>query len=548
MKASTAREVNPVFNEVAIFKQLIREREHALDLVRELLSNCGAEEVGATKIEIVYSQDRDGHIFEVVDDGCGMTYSGKSEFPGRLDRFIGLGLSGIVGHQSDEFSWKGLGSKLAYQSRRVEIETCAGAPHALYDVRVNEPWETLEHNQVPKPRISEHPPQGKGTRIRITGHPPHRKEDAFTFEQIKSFLLHRTFAGFTRERSRRPDISLSVGVRTEQLSFGFPEFAGVDFGSFAQQGLLLDEKRKTLFINVTPKSVKGMQARLKGFVTWAPDAFGLSTENHNTGLLLSVNGIPYFRLDMERHGSTTIRTARPGEARTCLVLECDAIQDEMNISRSGLVDSAKTVDLQRIATDLFQQVESSDTYLAFRRIPEHEKVEQQGGILAEEKRRIERADQTWVVLERSPTDIVVLMREPTNETEVNAILFTLEVLGALPFETFRTLAYIGASKGPDLLVTFQEDKKSEPFRACVVEVENNFYNYKSHGHIPTQYPKVLCWDVPTSGRKARLAKTQKPYKFTLSAEEYQVHIFALKYMDGIKVLSTEELRKRGGSM
>jgi hypothetical protein len=30
-----------------------------------------------------------------------------------------LGLSGIVGHQSDEFSCKGLGSKLAYQSRRV---------------------------------------------------------------------------------------------------------------------------------------------------------------------------------------------------------------------------------------------------------------------------------------------------------------------------------------------------------------------------------------------------------------------------------------------
>jgi len=46
LKAKAAREVSPAFSEVALFKQLIRERVHPLDLVRELLSN--AEEVGAT--------------------------------------------------------------------------------------------------------------------------------------------------------------------------------------------------------------------------------------------------------------------------------------------------------------------------------------------------------------------------------------------------------------------------------------------------------------------------------------------------------------------
>jgi hypothetical protein len=137
------------------------------------------------------------------------------------------------------------------------------------------------------------------------------------------------------------------------------------------------------------------------------------------------------------------------------------------------------------------------------------------------------------------------MREPKNETEVNAILFKLEALGALPFETFSTLAYIGAAKGPDLLVNFHEDKKSEPLRATIVEVENNFYNYKTHGHEPVQYPKVVCWDVPSAGRKAKITKTQKPYKFTMTTEEYQVHIYVLKFMDGVKVLSREELGKRG---
>ena len=73
----------------------------------------------------------------------------------------------------------------------------------------------------------------------------------------------------------------------------------------------------------------------------------------------------------------------------------------------------------------------------------------------------------------------------------------------------------------------------------------HFYNYKTHGHAPTQYPKVICWEIPTSGRKAKINKTQKPYKFTLTTDEYQVHIYALKYMEGIKVLSREDLAKRG---
>jgi hypothetical protein len=117
------------------------------------------------------------------------------------------------------------------------------------------------------------------------------------------------------------------------------------------------------------------------------------------------------------------------------------------------------------------------------------------------------------------------------------------------FKPSTTLAYVGAAKGPDLLVNFREDKSSELYRATVVEVENNFYNYKTHGHTPPQYPKVICWDVPTSGRKAKVNKVQhKPYKFISPGEEYTVHVFALKYMDGVKVMSREELKKRGVSV
>jgi len=51
---STAEDIHILRNEIAIFKNLIKERKNSLDLVRELLSNAGAREVGATHIDISY--------------------------------------------------------------------------------------------------------------------------------------------------------------------------------------------------------------------------------------------------------------------------------------------------------------------------------------------------------------------------------------------------------------------------------------------------------------------------------------------------------------
>ena len=191
---------------------------------------------------------------------------------------------------------------------------------------------------------------------------------------------------------------------------------------------------------------------------------------------------------MENYGVTTIRTARPGENKCCLVVECDSIQDELNIGRNVLVDSEKTLRFREVVAEIFQRIESSDAYLRFRRRPETKKVEQQSDILEMEKRRIAETDQNWVVYEKGGSELVKLLREPQNEHEVNAVIWKLEALNALPFERFETLAYIGAAKGPDILADFQEEKGSEPQLGAVIEVENNFYNYKSHGHSPTQYP------------------------------------------------------------
>ena len=543
---STAKHVDIITSEIALFKNLIKERAQPFDLVRELLSNAGASQVGATKIAISYIKDREGHVFEIEDDGCGMNFTGQRDIPGRLDKFLGLGLSSIVGIEADEFSWKGLGSKLSYQSRRVEIQT-RFKNHPLYHVTVNEPWSSLERNLVPKPRITEfpNPDEAPFTRIRVVGHPPHRLEQPFTLEEIRTFLLHRTFAGFTRPRDDAPEITLSVLGHTEVIPFGFPGFRDITW----PKGIELRRDENRLLVNIIDRSPVVGLVCLKGFLTWDAARYGLSRHSLNTGLILSSRGIPYFELSLEDCGARSITHANPGAEKTCLVVECDGIYSEMNISRSNLVDSAGALAFKKVVTNLLRKVERSDDYLAFRQIPRSRRIVESAESLSQQKREIELEGQNWVVFQRHGRSPLVLIREPKNENEVNALLWKLEALDALPFAEFQTLAYVGTRRGPDIIANFQEDQSSEPLRAAVIEVENNFYSYRSHGHLPSQYPKVICWDTPTSGRKVRLRPVaNKKYKYTVDMGEYQVHVFVLSRMEGIKVVSRRELSTLGLSL
>lgn len=535
---SKGKDVDLLIQEVSLMKQLIKERTHPLALLRELISNAGAREVGATEIRIKYTVDEEGHIFEVIDNGCGMNYTGQKTMPGRLDKFLGLGLSTIVGMGSDEFSWKGLGSKLAYHSKKIEIDTWCGSGDAIR-VEVNEPWSSIERNLVPKPKIFMYKPEDgrkTGTSIKVFGHPPHRKEKPFTIEEIKKYLLHRTFIGFTRDRENKPKIFLTVLGQTEEIDFGFPELR------------FRDQKEGTIFVDDQEKITKSgtnksIFVHMKGFYTWDEKHYGLDRNQMNTGLILSVKGIPYFDLDMEQYGSRNLRTARPGVDKCCLIVECDQIQEEMNISRSGLVDSEMTDLLKKAVRQIFERIESSQEYLKFRRIQEERKTIAGAESLEGKKKTLESENQKWVVYQRSETEKpIILTREPENENDVLCILWKLEAINALPFKRFETLGHAG--KGPDLIVHFQEDAQSNPERYTSVEIENKFYNYKIHGHKPSQFARVICWEVGKTP-KLPINRTDKKYKHTTIKDDVQIHIFSIRLMDGIKVLEKREFSRYG---
>lgn len=539
---SQGKEVDLIIQEVALMKQLIKERTHPLSLLRELISNSGAKEVGATEIKIKYTIDEEGHIFEVIDNGCGMNYTGEKMLPGRIDRFLGLGLSSIIGIKSDEFSWKGLGSKLAYQSRRIDINTWCGSGDAI-KVEVNEPWSSIERKLIPKPKIFMYKPEEErktGTSIKVFGHPPHRKERPFSIEEIKKFLSHRTFVGFTRKRENKPRIFLSVLGQTEEIDFGFPELKFKE----SKEGTVFVDEHRTVTKSGTNRSVS---VCMKGFYTWDEEDYRLDKNQMNTGLILSVKGIPYFNLDMEEYGSQNLRTARPGVNKCCLIVECDQIQEEMNISRGGLVDSETTDLFKRAVTEIFEKIESSDEYLKFRRIQEKRKTVESAGELGRTKRKLESQQQKWVIYQRSKSEKPIkLTREPEYESDVLCLLWKLEALNALPFKEFQTLGYVGSGKkgGPDLITHFQEDEQSDLERYTPIEVESKFYNYIYHGHKPSQFPKIICWEIGKTP-KITIKKTDKKYKNTAVKEGYQILIFSIRLMDGIKVIQREEFSKYG---
>ncbi|MBA7611099.1 hypothetical protein ES703_18315 [subsurface metagenome] len=535
---SKGKDVDLIIQEVSLMKQLIKERSHPLSLLRELISNSGAKEVGATEIRIKYTVDEEGHIFEIIDNGCGMNYTGQRTIPGRLDKFLGLGLSTIVGIKSDEFSWKGLGSKLAYQSRKIEINTWCGSDDAIR-VEVNEPWSSIERDLIPKPKIFTYKPEeGRktGTSIKVIGHPPHRQERPFSIEEIKKFLLHRTFTGFTRERENKPKVFLTVLGQTEEIEFGFPELKFKE----SKKGTIFVDEHKTVTKSGTNKSIS---TYIKGFYTWDAEDYGLDKNQMNTGLILSVKGIPYFDLDMREFGSRNLRTARPGVDKCCFVIECDQIQEEMNISKSGLVDSETTDLFKKAVREIFEKIESSQEYLKFRRIQEERKTIERAELLEDKKRKLESENQKWVIYQRSdPEKPIILSREPENENDVLCILWKLEALGALPFRKFQTLGHAGS--GPDLIVHFQEDAQSNSDRYTSIEVENKFYNYKVHGHKPSQYPRVICWEIGKTP-KLPINKTDKKYKHTAVREDFQIHIFSIRLMDKIKIIPKKEFSKYG---
>jgi hypothetical protein len=524
------RDVDIFSQEAVLIRQLAQEKAHALDLLRELISNSAAQEVGATEIRIMCYEHPDyGWVFQVQDDGIGMDYRGDINVPGRLDKFLALGLSSIAGIQSDEFSYKGLGSKLAFQSRRIDIETWTG--HGpFYRVEVNEPWGSLSkvpQPVKPRPKIFEtnaDSNQKKGTKISVYGHPPHT-EKTYTFDEIKNYLMHRTFIGFTKERMNIPRFVLSVGQRTEELDFGFPTLRNLK--DKAPEG--------TAFINNMQKaeSIKGkntaVKINLKGIYSLDAGRFGINSIVGSAEIILSVKGIPYFQLGLEKYtGGRRGLGMVPSAKNVCIVAECDDVQSVMNISRSGLNDSAERDAFEKCLKSLMKDIEESSEWKKLLAISKKRKDIKGAQTLDVRKRKLQSTEQQWVFFEGKK-----IHRRPENEYDTFAILWKLEGMNKLPFHSFESLEH-GGNQGADIIVNLQESEDSEPEHYITVEGESILTHFTKHEHNPGQMRTIICWDIGKS-RKIKIRDTALPFKVLSQMGDTPVRVYILSRIPGIDI-------------
>lgn len=532
---------DPFFHEVAIFQQLIRERSSPFDLVRELLSNAAAREVGAQNISIKYFEHPDdGHSFEVTDDGCGMDYTGDVSNPGRLDRFLNLGLSTIVGLKSDEFSFKGMGSKLAYQSRRVEIETWAGSGD-VFKIEINDPWGTLtQQTKKPRPRITKWPPgrnTQRGTTIRVYGHPPYRTPP-FSFDDLYYYIRHRTFAGFTRQRTNPPKVILKALGREEEIPVGFSVLEHLK--NAPADGTVFV---KNLSVSKTvPGTNRTLTVTLDGLYTLDRGVYGLDDPRLNTGLIVSVLGIPYFALELRQYAPGRALGIVPGPKNISLIVECDALREEMNIGRSGLTDSEVTHAFEAAVKEALQRIAESDDFRQFSRIPEVRKFSKDAEVLTERQQRLQSPDQLWAWFQTKNGEWIPIHRKPENETDTLAAMWKLEMLeSGLPFFEFRSMEH--SPSGTDLICHIKEDKDDARRLFTIIEAKYLYYGIDKLGHHPGQTQHVICWDFGKERREGIEQSGDKPWKFIQRSGDQMVIIYVVSKMPRIKVATEREIRR-----
>jgi hypothetical protein len=226
-------ELKPEVNETAELLEISTDFGDPREIVREGISN--SFDAKAKKIEISAYIDETTGIKELVvlikDDGEGM---GKEE----IKFFFGLGFTNRI--KKDELGKKvpgaigekGHGTKIYYNSRRIEVETIKD--NHLLRAFMNEPKSTLRRAEMPVVNYEvEDTVLPPGTKIIVRGY-NNNDQSRFSHGELKDYIYWFTkFGSFEKEITESGFDNISILLKgldwkenePESLKFGhkFPE-------------------------------------------------------------------------------------------------------------------------------------------------------------------------------------------------------------------------------------------------------------------------------------------------------------------------------------
>ncbi|GAH98636.1 unnamed protein product [marine sediment metagenome] len=520
---------------VGIIKQVVKNRVHPLDIIREAISNSCAKQVKATKCNITIFYDGTyGWSFIFEDDGIGMNYTGlgEDEHQGRLDRFLNLAYGGIVGLDSDEFGHKGLGSKLMYYSRRLEIDTKIDNGESC-KVIVDNPAEKLiemKKPELPKPIIYRKAPESfeHGTIIRVYGYDGGKKHPEYDNpDKLKRYLYFRTLIGYTRLPRIQEGFPI-ITIRTPSITDG--ERIELGFPWITKEGTHLDDQKigvidPNIVVTKTDKQGNKTTVTLKGGYALKTSEFDMVDygllESKGVGLTYVWKGIPYFNLDFNHYKPQGFQLYY----KFCrFVVECDDIDTDM--ARSRISDSTKEHLFTSALREAFRRIEDTANYQEWVKFRRDQKRKLLGESLNKRKAKLIKPNQKWVYYKND-----LLHKEPTCENDVLALLWKLEALRAIPFYHFRTLEHT-ALEGIDVIADYQEKNYSEMKIFQAVEVEYILENYDNHDHSPEQTSLIIAWD---SKNKNNLTQREDSWQFVWDYMGQNLNVVLLRYLPDLVV-------------
>ena len=518
-------ETSPKIN-YSIIKQIIKDRKHPLDMVREAISNMGDQDVGAKNCDIEYYKDPTyGSSFIFRDDGCGMRYSGDENNPEGLDKFIHFGFSKTSGFKSGKLGEKGLGAKLILDSKKVEIRTWTGInTDKVYYVEINDPRSKVfkTPTEPPKVYITPRDPDTsdkKGTEIKVYGYSNPERE--YSKKEIEEYLYYRTLVGYTKEdKDKLPKFVLNYMGKREELEPGFPYITKLydDEGNQKWDTIITDP---TIQVIQNIKSDTEVKVILKGGLTIEPGQFNLN--DRTGGLFLSVYGIPYFDIDFNKYKGEFQQYKR-----FCrFVVECDVLGDKekLNINRGNFDEEDEIVKFFKLATKkAFNLLANRPEYIDFLKKYSKREEKEKSLVLNERKMKLNESSQKYVYYKGK-----FLHRLPNNEHDTLALFWKLEGMGVLPFE-FHSLEHTNQS-GVDVIANYQEEEISEKKLFVAVEFEPYFERYVEQDHNPHQTSLIVCWEIKNPDKLEKL----KDYKYRVTIQGVSIDILEIKSFPGIEI-------------
>lgn len=506
-----------------LVSQVIESRKDSRDIIREFLSNSMAVEVEAKNVNIIcYNDPKYGPSIIFIDDGIGMNYTGEMKSPGRLDKFMAVAYGKHAGFAGDEFGYKGLGSKLATNCRRLEIRTNFKRTNENYFVFVDEPIKSLRENKQPVYKVV----QGAGlnscgTEIKVLGYEYGENKKLFTKDKLLSYLYFNTIIGNTKPR-QMPNIKLKVEDEEEELKPGFQYIKEPSPRNWKTYSISCPIE-KTI-----KKNNKEIKVSLKGGYTLDtanPVITGKFTLKAGTsGLFLSIKGIPYSQLNINdfRGAFSNI------QYKFCrFVVECDGLFDHMDFSRSTYLENEITDLFEDGLRGCFNILAETDEYKIFLKEREEQTQKNAREVLDNRRTELQKADQQFVYFNNN-----LIHRVPSNEHDTLAILWKLEGAMGLPFDLFVSLEHTNLA-GIDIVANYRELPISQTKMCVPIEVEHILENFIIHGHCAHQVEAIICWDIDDEVN-CRKNETKK-YKFSASINNQEIPIYVLSRLDNIDI-------------